>query len=50
MPESRYREARALVLQNFLDRQRLYHGEAASALLESQARINLAAALLRLAQ
>jgi predicted metal-dependent HD superfamily phosphohydrolase len=50
VPGSRYGQARAQVLQRFLDRPRLYHGEAAVALLEDQARINLAAALLRLAQ
>ena len=43
-------QARALVLQSFLDRPRLCHGEHAVALLEAQARINLAAALSRLAQ
>jgi predicted metal-dependent HD superfamily phosphohydrolase len=46
----RYQEARAQVLQSFLDRPRLYNGEHAVALLEEQARINLAAALSRLAQ
>ena len=50
LPGLRYQAARAQVLQSFLDRPRLYHGEAAVALLESQARINLAAALSRLAQ
>ena len=50
MPGFRYQEARAQVLQTFLDRPRLYHGEAAADLLEGQARINLAAALSRLAQ
>lgn len=45
VPESRYQEARAQVLQSFLDRPRLYHGDHAVALLEAQARINLAAAL-----
>ena len=50
VPGFRYQEARAQVLQSFLDRPRLYHGEAAVALLDSQARINLAAALSRLAQ
>ena len=49
VPGLRYQEARAQVLQNFLDRPRLYHGEHAAALLETQARINLAAALSRLA-
>ncbi len=47
---SRYREGRARVLQAFLDRPRLYHGDQAVALLEAQARINLAAALSRLVQ
>ena len=50
VPASRYQEARAQVLQSFLDRPRLYHCEHAMALLEAQARINLAAALSRLAQ
>jgi predicted metal-dependent HD superfamily phosphohydrolase len=50
VPGFRYQEARAQVLQRFLDRPRLYHGEHAVALLEAQARINLAAALSRLAQ
>ena len=50
VPGMRYQEARAQVLQGFLDRPRLYLGEHAVALLEAQARINLAAALLRLAQ
>ena len=50
VPGLRYQEARAQVLQSFLDRPQLYHGEHAVALLEAQARINLAAALLRLAQ
>ena len=50
VPSSRYKEARAQVLQTFLDRPRLYHGEHAVALLEAQARINLVAALSRLAQ
>ncbi len=50
VPGFRYQEARARVLQGFLDRPRLYHGEHAIALLEAQARINLAAALSRLAQ
>jgi predicted metal-dependent HD superfamily phosphohydrolase len=49
VPGFRYQEARAQVLQNFLDRPRLYLGEHAVALLEAQARINLAAALSRLA-
>ena len=46
----RYRTRRIRVLQGFLDRPRLYHSEAAVALLERQARINLVAALSRLAQ
>ena len=50
VPGFRYQEARAQVLQSFLDRPRLYRGEYAAALLEAQARINLAAALSRLAQ
>lgn len=50
VPGFRYRDQRAQVLQGFLDRPRLYHSEAAVALLEGQARINLAAALSRLAQ
>ena len=50
VPGFRYQEARAQVLQSFLDRPRLYHGEHAVALLEAQTRINLAAALSRLAQ
>jgi predicted metal-dependent HD superfamily phosphohydrolase len=50
VPGFRYQEARAQVLQSFLDRPRLYYGEHAVALLEAQARVNLAAALLRLAQ
>jgi predicted metal-dependent HD superfamily phosphohydrolase len=49
-PGLRYPAARAEVLQSFLDRPRLYHGEHAVVLLEAQARINLAAALSRLAQ
>ena len=50
VPGFRYRDLRAQVLQGFLDRPRLYHGVAAVDLLEGQARINLAAALSRLAQ
>ena len=50
VPGFRYQEARAEVLESFLDRPRLYHGEHAVALLEAQARINLTAALSRLAQ
>jgi len=50
VPGFRYHEARAQVLQSFLDRPRLHHGENAVALLKCQARINLAAALPRLAQ
>jgi predicted metal-dependent HD superfamily phosphohydrolase len=49
VPGFRYQEARAQVLQSFLDRPRLYHGKHAFKLLEAQARINLAAALSRLA-
>ena len=45
LPGLRYQAARAQVLQSFLDQPQLYHGEAAAALLESRARINLAAAL-----
>ena len=50
VPGYRYRDLRAQVLQGFLDRPRLYHGAAAVDLFEGQARINLAAALSRLAQ
>lgn len=50
VPGFRYQEARAQVLQGFLDRPRLYHGPHAVQLFEAQARINLAAALSRLAQ
>ena len=50
VPDFRYRDQRAQVLQGFLNRPRLYHGEAAVDLLEGQARINLVAALSRLAQ
>jgi predicted metal-dependent HD superfamily phosphohydrolase len=50
VPGFRYQEARAQVLQSFLDRPRLYHGPQAVQLLEAQARINLAAAQSRLAQ
>ena len=50
VPGLRYQEARAKVLQSFLDRPQLYHGEHAVMLLEAQARINLAAALSRLGQ
>jgi len=50
VPGFRYQEARAQMLQVFLDRPQLYNGEHAVALLETQARINLAAALSRLAQ
>lgn len=50
VPGFRYRDLRAQVLQGFLDRPRIYHGAAAVDLLEGQARINLAAALSRLAQ
>ncbi len=50
VPALRYQQARARVLQSFLDRPRLYHSKHAAALLEVQARFNLAAALSRLAQ
>jgi predicted metal-dependent HD superfamily phosphohydrolase len=50
VPGFRYQEARAQVLQSFLHRPRLYHCEHAVTLLEAPARINLAAALSRLAQ
>jgi predicted metal-dependent HD superfamily phosphohydrolase len=50
VPGFRYREARAQVLQSSLEPPRLHHGEHAVAPLEAQARINLAAALSRLAQ
>lgn len=50
VPGFRFQEARAQILRSFLDRPRLYHGEHAVSLLEAQARINLAAALSRLAQ
>lgn len=50
VPGFRYRSLRAQVLQGFLNRPQLYHGAAARELLEAQARINLAAALSRLAQ
>jgi predicted metal-dependent HD superfamily phosphohydrolase len=45
VPSIRYQQARAQVLQSFLDRPQLYHGEPAVALLEAQAHINLTAAL-----
>ena len=47
---SQYQEARARVAQNVLGRARLCHGQAAAALLDTRARINLAAALSRRAQ
>lgn len=50
VPGYRYRSQRALVLQSFLDRSPLYQTPLAQALLESQARINLSAAISRLAQ
>ena len=50
VPRFRYQQARALVLQSPVGRARLYHGEAARASLESQARFNLSAALSRLEQ
>ncbi len=46
----RYPQARAAVLQSFLERPRLYHSESAAQLLEAQSRINLQAAISRLAQ
>ena len=49
-PGFHYQEARAQVLQSLLDRPRLFYGEHAAVLFEAQARINLAAALSRLAQ
>ncbi len=45
-----YQAARARVLQGFLDRAQLYHSAPAIALLEAQARSNLAASLSRLFQ
>ena len=45
LPGLRYQAARAQALQSILDRPQLHHGEHAVALLEAQARINLAAAL-----
>lgn len=45
----RYQQGRAQVLQSFIDRPRLYRTEAAYEMLEARARINLAAALSRLA-
>lgn len=50
VPAFRYQEGRAQVLKSFLKRPQLYFGAHAVALLEAQARINLAAALSRLAQ
>lgn len=50
VPGLRYQSGRAQVLQSFLDRPRLYHGEQAFELLERPARRNLAAALSRLVQ
>ena len=50
VPGLRYQKSRAQVLQGFLGRPQLYHRQHAVALLETQARINLAAALSRLAQ
>lgn len=49
VPGWRYRQARAAVLQGFLERPRLYHSASAHELLEAQARVNLRAALSRLA-
>jgi predicted metal-dependent HD superfamily phosphohydrolase len=50
VPTEHYRQARTKVLQGFLDRPRLYHGQQAVDLLEGQARSNLKSALIRLAQ
>jgi predicted metal-dependent HD superfamily phosphohydrolase len=50
VPGPQYRAARAKVLKGFLDRPRIYQGLEAADLLEGPARMNLAAALLRLAQ
>jgi predicted metal-dependent HD superfamily phosphohydrolase len=50
VPELRYRQSRAQVLQEFFDRPRLYHGQVARDLLEDQARVNLATVLRRLGQ
>jgi predicted metal-dependent HD superfamily phosphohydrolase len=50
VPTERYRQARAKVLQGFLDRSRLYCGQQATQLLEGQAHVNLRFALTRLAQ
>ena len=47
---SQYQKARARVPQSVLGRPQLCHGQAAAALLETRARINLAAALSRRAQ
>lgn len=48
VPAGRYQQGRAQVLQSFLNRPRLYRTEPAFALLETRARMNLAAALSRL--
>ncbi|MCK6372766.1 MAG: N-methyl-D-aspartate receptor NMDAR2C subunit [Zoogloea sp.] len=50
VPGWRYRQAREAVLQGFLERPRLYHSAPAHELLEAQARVNLRAALSRLAE
>ena len=50
VPRFRYRNQRAKVLQGFLDRPRLFQTEPAHEMLEAQARINLSAAISRLAQ
>ena len=47
---ARYQAARAQVLQSFLDRPKIFQTQNAEALLEARARINLNAALSRLAQ
>lgn len=48
VPAGSYQHGRAQVLHSFLDRPRLYRTEPAFVLLETQARMNLAAALSRL--
>jgi predicted metal-dependent HD superfamily phosphohydrolase len=50
VPGLRYRRLRAAVLRGFAHRPQLYHCAPAVDLLEAQARINLAAAISRLAQ
>jgi len=48
VPETLYRNRRAAILQQFLDRPRLFHNEAFFQHLESQARANLAQAIQQL--